>query len=556
MLFLQNLGTPYITLWDEAVHVNVIKNLAEHCCLPQLHRSVNRGAIGGVAPAESSNLPRFDYKNWTNNTLWLHKPRLPFYVTAGIYKLLGGSLWALRLPGAIFAVLTAVVIYLTGHKFLNDRIGLCGAAIFSLNPYTNQLVHGREFSGFPDLAFAFFVSVALYLILDWIQVRSTAALRWLGLVLGLASMCKGGLALAPFVVLAGVTILMGRIRDLLPGVQAILVFCIVALPERLYWLMNYPLEYRYEEHQQLLHLFTVIEGHGGPWHFYFTHYLPAILVAPVVPFAYFSIAWALTHCRPGQPGHTLAIWTLTYLVPLSFGASKVENFIFAVVPAIALLIPSVVESLMESRRFRLVLSLCMSSLAVFIVSRATEGSAIWSFMRARGYEHPYRLTFLAVSTMLAAALAALFLVKFELRTVTTGALVLTLGSLLLLYISRGILANRTEPADRPAQAALRQTGSDLQTLVDKNGLVLTHSGSVEDAYLYLMYWSGVDVLDVCHGPQPSRTVARFRERKDVYLVTDSLLAAAPLARLPIGNLYSIRAIPFDVWGPVASRACQ
>ena len=79
-LFLQNLSTPYITLWDEAVHVNVIKNLAEHCCLPQLHRSANIGT---------------DYRRWTNNSLWLHKPLLPFYVAAGIYKLLGGSLWAL-----------------------------------------------------------------------------------------------------------------------------------------------------------------------------------------------------------------------------------------------------------------------------------------------------------------------------------------------------------------------------------------------------------------------------------------------------------------------------
>ena len=30
-------GSPYITTWDVAIHVNVIKNLAEHCCVPQLH---------------------------------------------------------------------------------------------------------------------------------------------------------------------------------------------------------------------------------------------------------------------------------------------------------------------------------------------------------------------------------------------------------------------------------------------------------------------------------------------------------------------------------------
>src|SRR5437870_533710 len=34
ILFLQALGNPHITRWDEAVHVNVVKNLAEHCCMP------------------------------------------------------------------------------------------------------------------------------------------------------------------------------------------------------------------------------------------------------------------------------------------------------------------------------------------------------------------------------------------------------------------------------------------------------------------------------------------------------------------------------------------
>ena len=155
----------------------------------------------------------------------------------------------------MFAVLTAVVIYLTGHRFFNDRVGLCGAAIFSLNPFTNNLVHGRQSSGFPDLALAFFVSVALYLILDWTESRCPPPLcagsDW---YLGLAYMCKGGLALPPFAALAGIVILTGSLlRDLVAVLQSITVFVLVGLPERLYWLAHYPVEYRYEQQQQLLH---------------------------------------------------------------------------------------------------------------------------------------------------------------------------------------------------------------------------------------------------------------------------------------------------------------
>lgn len=530
LLFLQKLGNPYITLWDEAVHVNVIKNLAENCCLPQLHRSAEIGT---------------DYRHWIDNTLWLHKPLLPFYVTAGIYKLLGGSLWALRLPGAIFALLTTVVIYFIGRDFLSDRVGLCAAAIFSLNPYTNQLVHGREFSGFPDLFFAFFVSVALHLILDWTQSRSTVTLRWLGLALGFAYMCKGGLALAPFAVLAGVAILTGSVRDLIPALQSIVVFGVVVLPEKLYWLAHHPVEFRYEQQQQLLHLFRVIEGHGGSWPSYVAGYLPSMLVLPLVPFAYFSIGWALTRCRPGTPGHTLSIWTLAYLVPLSFGVSKIENFIYAVLPAIALLIPHVVETLIESRRFKLLLSLCITSGAAYVLSRAT-----------RGYEHPNWLTFLVLSAVFVAALAMLFVLKFESKALTTSVLVLISVALLSLYVRRDIAANRTEPADTSAQVALRQSGSALQPLVDKNGLILAQNNTVNFAYLYLMYWSGVDVLDVCREPQPSKTLEHFREQSNLYLIADNLLPITPRHKLPIGNLYLLKGVPFELWSSAVSVACK
>lgn len=568
ILFLQNIGTPNITTWDEVVHVNVVRNLAEHCCLPRLHRS-------GLGT---------DYRDWGNNALWLHKPLLPFYTTAAIYKLFGGSLWAFRLSGAIFALLTAVVIYLIGSKFLNDNIGLFAAAIFSLSPFTNALVHGKTYSGFPDLFFAFFVSVALYLILDWTQSKSATTLRWLGFVVGLAYLCKGGLALAPFAVLAVIAILAGSIRDLIPALESIVVFAIIVLPERLYWLAYHPVEAGYEQKQQLLHLFRNVEGHASPWYFYFTNSLPHILVPALVPFAYFSIGWALTQCRPRTPGHSLSIWSLAYLVPLSFGVSKIDNFIFAVLPAVALLIPLAMESLMQSRQYSLVLSLCFGSLAMYILwqialsSRTIEGIVIWS----RWSEHPYWLTFLAVIAILAVALALWYLIKFDSKMVTSSVLSLTSVALLLLYVHTNVLENWIDTLQfnglsTSAQVPLRQTGSDLRGLVDKNALIIValDDGRLEAsltgffacgpgpeecvkrlASLYIMYWSDVDVLDVCREPQPQKTVERFRGWKNAYLVTNDLLPALPLGRSPIGNVYSLRDIPFEVWSPVAIGACQ
>src|SRR5208337_140716 len=197
-------------------------------------------------------------------------------------------------------------------------------------------------------------------------------------------------------------------------------------------------------------------------------------------------------------------------------------------------------------------------------------------------EHPYWFAFLTVITILAVALALRFLIKFDLKMVTPSVLVLTSVALLLLYVHTNILENWNDPMQfnglsSLAQLPLRQTGADLRGLVDKNALIIValDDGRLEAslpgffacgpgpeecvkrlAYLYIMYWSDVDVLDVCREPQPQKTVERFRGWTNTYLITNSLLPAVPLERSPIGNVYSLRDIPFEVWSPVASGACQ
>jgi len=561
VLFEWHLGTPYITMWDEAVQANVVKNLAEHCCVPQLHRSADVRSIervessGGAVPQlQKSPNGAVDYwvgvdsRDWTNNTVWLHKPLLPFYVTAGAYRLLGESLWALRVPGAIFAILTALVIYGTGLNFCDGRIALCASALFALNPYTEHLVHGTAFSGFPDLAFVFFASVALYLILDWMERRSAVTLRWLGLVLGLGYLCKGGLALAPFVVLAAVAIQTGGVRDLVHAWQSLVVFACVVLPQRLYWLAHYPVQLRYEEHLQLLHLFRVIEGHPGSSLAYLAFYLPLMLTSALVPLAYVAIGWGISQRRGSGPGFALAVWILAYLVPLSFAASKIENFVFATLPAIALLTPLAIERLLQSRRDRWVVSICLCSITVAALQLLTHG-----------YEHRVALMAVVVIALGGCCFAALSLLKFDLRVITTGALVLTAAVLLWSDVRRDMLVATAEPPDSTAQAVLRETGGALRPLVDPNGLVLLHRDPL--AYLYLMYWSGVDVLDICREPDPSATLARFRDAKDLYLIVDhgnggDLPSHAALAGLPVGTLFALNDIPFDRWSRVASGVCE
>ena len=349
-----------------------------------------------------------------------------------------------------------------------------------------------------------------------------------------------GLALAPFVVLVGVAVLTGNIGDLIHLWQSIVVFLAVLLPDRLYWLSHYPVEFRYEQHEQISHLFTAIGPYGGPWHSYLVRYLPHMLTMPLVPLAYFSTAWALIRCRPGNPEHTLSLWVLTYVVPLSLAVTKIENFVFAVLPAVALLVPRVLETLLRRRQFGLVSALCISAAAAFILPRLTGIGPGW--------------TLLAAGAILAGALVVLFLLKLQSRVVATSVLALTSVALFSLYIHKDIFANTADPEDSRKQGALRQTGLDLRSLVDRNSLVLAHNTtSVTGAFLYIMYWSGVDVLDVC---RPPARLANLRGRKDLYLITNAELPYTTIGNLPVGKLYALDQVPFEVWSPVVIAVCQ
>jgi 4-amino-4-deoxy-L-arabinose transferase-like glycosyltransferase len=528
-LYFTNLGSPYITLYDEGAHANVIKNLVEHCCVPHFHR-IDLGT---------------DYKAWLNNTVWLHKPLLPFYVTAAVYGLLGKTLWALRLPAVILAFLTSGLIFITGRKYLSSWAGGIGACLFCLNPFTHKLARGLTFAGFPDLFFVFFMSAALYTVLDWSQTRSGKSLRWFGLAIGLAYMCKGGLSLAPFAVIAVVALADKRIRDLLPVAQSVVIAVILVLPGMLYWSAHYPVEFRYEQQEQLLHLTESIDGFAGPWYAYVTYWLPVVLNGLLIPFAYYSVLYGAALSRRDGPAFVLSVWTLAYVVPLSFGVSKIGNFMFPALPAICLLVAHISIRVLQQRRYATLVALAVS---------AWPMAAIWFITYGK----------MTLSWIPIAAGALIFLVsefllnrmRLASAPLARGALVITGLGIAATYVYRDAWDDIRQPDDAPMQAQLREAAAGIRNLVDKDSLVLTNSSAEDNApHVYLMYWSGVEALNVCRETQPATAIARFRGWKKLYLISREELPAKPIARFSLGALYPLNSIPFEVWSPVATRPC-
>lgn len=528
LLYFENLGSPHITVWDESVHAVVVQNLAHDCCVPRLHRVEGLG---------------LDWTDWTSNTVWLHKPVLPFYASAASYALFGHSLWAMRLPGAVAALLIVLMTGWLGNRYSSAWAGAIAAALVGLNPYTNELVHGRSFSGFPDLEMAFFLMVSLWAILQWQRCRSSGLVFVFGAAVGMAYLCKGGLALAPLAaVLALVVFARGR-RAWIVWLAAPLLVVAVALPVALYWLHRFPAEFRFENREQLLHLTQSIDEWGAPWYTYFAKYVPALLTPSLTLVAYSALGWGLRGWRKKTPAFTLCLWILAYLIPLSFAVSKIENFIYPTLPAFALLIGAMLDSLWRSQQSRAIVlfagSTCAASLA---------GMVLWNS------GHWFKWTLVSAVAIAALSVPLCLFLPVPSRRVTKATALVAVASFVSLCVATEHRSNGV--GDAPNETVLRASGLAMRGHVSQNALVLAPGTWHELGNLILMYWSGADVLDVCRVPDPAATLEKALERQDVYLLVNAKLPLATAIELPAGNLYDLSGQQPVDWREVVEQDCK
>jgi 4-amino-4-deoxy-L-arabinose transferase-like glycosyltransferase len=81
-------------------------------------------------------LPRF-----TPDVFYTRGP-LYHYLTAAFVRVLGGDVWALRLPSVLFGVGTTWLVYRAGERLLGSRwTGLVSAALYGIHPYAIFVGH-------------------------------------------------------------------------------------------------------------------------------------------------------------------------------------------------------------------------------------------------------------------------------------------------------------------------------------------------------------------------------------------------------------------------------
>ena len=173
---------------------------------------------------------------WINNHPWwfslsFHDHPIGFFILENLsFKLLGESVFALRLPSAIFGVLTILMLFLIGRKLSDDKLGLFAAALLAVNDYHTWVSR----LGLQEAATIFFTSLAF-----WLWLKSCERAKYLplfGLAFGAALMIKlHAVILIPLIILYA--LIFGK-KQIFKQKHFYLGLLLAALITAPYWLYN------------------------------------------------------------------------------------------------------------------------------------------------------------------------------------------------------------------------------------------------------------------------------------------------------------------------------
>jgi len=166
--------------------------LSGNWILPLMDRDEPR-----FAEASREMLQRGDWiVPWFNGHYRFDKPPLIYWCQIASYRVLGESAFAARLPSALFATATAVMLLFWGRRLGNEKAGFYAAII--LVTCLQLLIHARL--AVADMPMVFFESAAVWSGWEMTRPQPAPQRRWwwiFYLVLGFGFLAKGPVAWLP-----------------------------------------------------------------------------------------------------------------------------------------------------------------------------------------------------------------------------------------------------------------------------------------------------------------------------------------------------------------------
>jgi 4-amino-4-deoxy-L-arabinose transferase-like glycosyltransferase len=504
ILQLRNLDDPYIHIYDEAVHLNVVRNLVVDCCTPKLHRQPH-----GADPF-----------SWLDGYVWLHKPPMPFYIQAGFARLFGTGVWTQRFVALLFAQLLVVLVFYIGVKFFDTLTGVTAATVVAFNNFTYQLVQGWQFSGIPDLTLACALMGVSACLLSIVQAPGRRYYLAFGALSGLAFLCKDGLALIPFFVLLLARPPSGWREHATGLVIAVTAAAVVLSPATVYLAYRFPVEVMHEQGQRMGHLLRDIEGWSRPFDFYWTVYFPRLTSPLLTGIAYVATALGLTVFRRRVQLRVLSLWVAVYLLLLSFGVSKINNFIYPVLPVVSLLLPAIGVALWRQGQHRVIVAAAATVIVSAVVFQLDLfDSSNWLADSPRSGRATLIVFQGAIFAVSLALLTTLPLPRPSWTSASAAAVAMAL--VVAASIRADVAAATRRRPNHDRQMALREASLAIQPLLARDDIVLVDWPGISNSHLVVMYWSGIDSFEVTADKTAAWRISALPQWTRVFLLHDA-----------------------------------
>lgn len=280
---------------------------------------------------------------------YLDKPAVFFWLVAGSFRVFGLSEWAARLPSALAALATLMLVWLLARQMFGERSGFAAGLVFATAPLAILFARVVIF----DMTLAFLVTSALAAF--WFAQTSGWKRRSLEYAMfaaaGAATITKGpvGFLLPLFTILVYAAV-QGKFGELkkIAWVRGLAVFLAVSLPWFIAVSVRNPDFPRYAFWDESLLRFATGHAHRGGSVFY---YIPVFLLG-VFPWSLLLVfagvnrfkAWK--HLRNGAYASDafLLAWALTVFVFFSISRSKLPAYFLPAVPALAVLMGKIWSS--------------------------------------------------------------------------------------------------------------------------------------------------------------------------------------------------------------------
>lgn len=306
--------------WDERFHALVSKNLIKHPLVPTLYDDA---------------LVPYDFKNWNSNHVWLHKQPMALWTMALSMWIFGVNVIALRLPSILLSTIGINLTFHIGKYFFDKKVGFLAAFLYAINGIIIELAAGRVSTDHIDIFYLFYIELAIFFSIRFVQTTKTKFNILAGISIGAAILSKWLPALIVLPIWLLIVIDSGKFRwqvILLQFALLVIITGLVFLPWQVYIFQAFPKEAAYEFDMTNMHFNSVVESQTAP----FYYFLERIRI-DYGELIYIPLGWYLF--RIFKEGFSikrlvLLLWFVIPMIFFTIARTKMPSYILFTAPAL------------------------------------------------------------------------------------------------------------------------------------------------------------------------------------------------------------------------------